>query len=136
MLSEARVALLRELRLRDGLTQREVATRVGCCRATVARLAPGRVGKAPVAPLREAFLASGLSAAEVARRLGWSWMRGPYLYYDSSRVKRTLGLLDDVSGVTGGRSRRVVVDVELISRIADAIGVMPWEVLPDEEESE
>jgi hypothetical protein len=132
MLSEAQVALLRELRLRDGLTQREVALRVGCCRATVSRLAPGRPDKAPVGPLREAFLVSGVPAAVVARRLGWAMMRRRSLDYDSARVKRTLGLLDDVSG-RGSRSRRVVVDIELISRIAEAIGVMPWEVLPEEE---
>lgn len=117
------IAEIRELRYRDGLTQEETAKQVGRDKVTVWRYAPGRPGKIPNAPLREAFLASGLSASEVARRVGWSkdgWV-------DASRVRRTLGLTDD-RGVKGYRSRRAMIAAETAANLAEAIGVMPWEV--------
>src|SRR4051812_28234305 len=94
---------IRELRA-DGYTATATAEIVGCSATTVKHYAPGRIGKVPVAPLREAFLASPLTAADVARELGW-WAGKDA---DVSRVRRTLGLLDDVNGA-GKRSRRTLV---------------------------
>lgn len=122
---------IRELRS-DGYTCRQVAAIVGCHPHTVNRYAPGRIGKVPVAPLRDAFLASPITAAEIARRLEWWDGRG---CGDSSRVKRALGLQDDIKSSKGTRTRRTLVDAEIVERIALAIGVMPWEVMPDEDEA-
>lgn len=83
----------------------------------------------PVAPLRLAFLASGKSAVQVARAAGW-W---DGTSGDSSRVKRTLGLLPTVNGA-GHRQWRTRVDIDTVELLAGAIGVAPWEVLPDDEE--
>lgn len=128
-LTPEQVARIRELRA-DGHTAPQVAAIVGCSRAAVWHHAPGRVGKVPVAPLREAFLRSPHTAADVARALGW-WAGG---WADSSRVKRTLGLLPDISGTTGNVSYRTLADAETVGRIAEALGLMAWEVLPDDEE--
>lgn len=127
-LTPEQVAQIRELRT-DGLTCREVAGIVGCDRVTVQKYAPGRPGKVPVAPLREAFLASGHTAADVARELGW-WTHG---IGDGSRVRRTLGLVPTTNGA-GRRSYRTFVDAETVERIADALGLMAWEVMPQDEE--
>jgi hypothetical protein len=117
------------LRHQDGLSARRVAVMLGISQWTVLRYAPGRPGKVPVAPLREAFLASPLTAAHVARQLGWWDHKGSG---DATRVKHTLGLLDDVNG-HGIRSRRTMVDAETVMQMAEAIGVSPWAVLPEEE---
>lgn len=79
------------------------------------------------APLRDAFVASRLSAGAIARELGWFYSRGGGLHADTARVKRTLGLLDDVSRA-GHRTTRRRVDIETVGRIADAMGLGRWEV--------
>jgi hypothetical protein len=125
------VALIRKLRA-DGYFCREVADVVGCSIHTVNHYAPGHIGKVPVAPLREAFLASPMTAADVARELGWWAGRAA----DCSRVRRTLGLAPDISGSNGRKriSWRRLVDAETVQLIAEAIGVSPWSVLPDDED--
>jgi len=120
----------------DGYTTVEVADIFDCCPETVRYYAPGRPGKVPVASLREAFLASSITAAEVARRIGWIHSRDDgRSYADSARVKRTLGILPDISGSTGRQSWRTLTDAETVERIAYAIGISPWSVLPDEDEA-
>lgn len=126
-LTGGQVKRIRELRA-DGFSGRRVAELVGVCVTTVYKIAPGRVGKVPVAPTREAFLRSGLPASEVARRLGWHSGHAT----DASRVLRTLGLRDTANG-SGVRTRRTVADAEVVGQIAEAIGLMPWEVMPDED---
>jgi hypothetical protein len=113
----------------DGHSAAHVAELTGRSPETVLRIAPGRPGKFPVAPIREAFLHSPLTAADVARHLEWWDGRGSA---DTSRVKRTLGILPDCT--SGYRGHRTVADAEIIGRIAEAINVMPWEVLPDDTE--
>ena len=100
---------------------------MGRCYETVRHVVPGRAGKAPVAPLREAFERSGRSHIDVARDIEW-WTQG---HPDGARVRRFLGLRADID--KGGRRFRTVGDIETISRIAQAIGVAPWSVLPEEE---
>ena len=127
------VARIRELRYGDGLSAARTAEVVGCCEGTVLRYAPGSPGRVPVAPVREAFEASRLTAADVARRLGW-WDRGSA---DSARLKRALGINGNVPADPRYRSRRyysTLIDAETAALIAEAIGVAPWEVLPDEDE--
>ena len=118
---------IRELRYADGLTNQRIADMFDLHESTVRRHARGRPGKAPVAPLREAFLASAVTAADVARSLGW-WASDKV---DTSRVKRTLGIYPDKT--RGCVFYRTFTDVETIQRIADAIGISPWSVLPDED---
>lgn len=113
----------------DGYTISTVAETLGHNERTVWRYAPGRPGKVPVAPLREAFLASPLTATDVARSLGWWENRG---WPDGARVKRALGLLPDISGTTHRRTYRNLTDAETVQLIAEAIGVAPWSVMPDE----
>jgi len=125
-MTPAQIKLIRELR-GEGYTLNYVACRMGISAATVRRYAPGRPGKVPVAPLREAFLASGVPAYEVARRIDWTSKGAP----DSSRVQRTLGIKPDSTHKTG--SVRTWVDAETVRLIAEAIGVSPWAVLPEEE---
>jgi hypothetical protein len=125
-LTEWQVARIKRMRA-DGLPSPEVAAVVGCSDSTVRKHAPGYPGKVPNDRLREAFLASRRSAADVARALGWESGNGA----DTGRVRRTLGLLDDISR-TGARHRRRLIDWETGSLIAEAIGVMPWEVLDDD----
>ena len=127
-LTAAEVARIRALRYGDGLTMEVVARSVGRSVDTVKRYAPGRVGKVPNDKLRAAFEASGLPAAEVARRMGW-WVGHDA---DGSRVKRTLGLLEDRNG-KGHRARRRLVDAEIVALLAEAVGVASWEVMPDED---
>jgi hypothetical protein len=130
-LAPERVARIRELRA-DGYTCPRVAAIVGCSELTVWRYAPGRIGKVPVAPLREAFLASSMTAADVARELGWWESKGA----DSSRVKRTLGLIKQTTVDRFGirrRNFRTLVDAETVQLIAEAIGVAPWSVMPDDD---
>jgi hypothetical protein len=127
MAARVDVSLIRELRYGDGLSTPVVAQAVGCCLRTVTEHAPGYIGKVPNEPLRQAFLASRVTAVEVARDLGWR--AGPRA--DSSRVKRTLGLLDEISRHGGKRYRRRLIDWETASLIADAIDVPRWEVVPD-----
>lgn len=129
-LTMAHVERIRELRYMDGLSLAATARVVGCSSATVQKRAPGRPGKVPVAPLRKAFLASRMTAADVARGMGW--FQGRDSLADTGRVRRTLGLIDDVSS-TGNRSRRINVDAETVMLMAEIIGVSPWSVLPDEE---
>lgn len=126
-LTTAEVRRIRHLRYVECLPREEVAHRVGVKPSTVTKYAPtGPLGKVPVAPLREAFLRSGLGAQEVARRVGW-WATPTRP--DGSRVRRTLGLTVD----RPGRSTRTLVDTEIVEALADAIGVPPWEVMPDDE---
>jgi hypothetical protein len=122
-LSAAEIARIRELRYEDGLTLVETAREVGCSVFTVQRHAPGRPGKINNAKLREAFERSGKSAADVARAIGW-WAD---VDADVSRVRRTLGLRTDIDG-RGHKSNRRLIDAETAGRLAEAIGVMPWEV--------
>lgn len=128
LLTEDEIAQIRSLRHEDGMTGRELADQFGVSISTIHRLAPGQPGKVPVAPLREAFLASSVDAAEAARELGWWDHRGAP---DSSRVKRTLGINHETSH--GRRYRRSLVDAETVQLIAEAIGVAPWSVLPDDD---
>lgn len=127
--------LIRELRYEDGLTIQATAARVGCSAFPVRQLAPGRPGKVPNDKLREAFTDSGLSAVEVARRVGWlcstGTTQGQRTQADGSRVLRTLGLLDD--STKDRRSTRTFIDAETAALLAEAIGVMAWEVMPDED---
>jgi transcriptional regulator with XRE-family HTH domain len=111
----------------EGRTMRYTAAATGVSTSTVALYAPGRHGKVPNAPLREAFKVSPLSATDVARSLGW-WDRG---CPDGSRVKRALGLQHE----NGPRyhTYRKLVDAETVMQMAEAIGVSPWAVLPEEE---
>lgn len=132
-LTGAQVRQIRKMRA-DGLTSTYVASVIGCSASAVRRIAPGRIGKVPVAPLREAFLASDKSASEVASAMGWRCTNRRREYADGSRVKRTLGLLPDVHGATGQRSFRIQADAETVALLAEAIGVMPWEVMPCDEE--
>lgn len=125
-ITPAQAKLIRELR-DEGYTINSVAARVGVGATTVRKIAPGRPGKVPVAPLRDAFLGSRLNASVVARRLGWQDRRGRA---DGSRVKRTLGIRPDSTHRAG--SVRTWVDAETVRMIAEAIGVSPWAVLPDE----
>jgi hypothetical protein len=122
------IAWIRELRYMDGFTAQQVAEIVGRCIWTVRKYAPGWPGKVPVAPLREAFLASPMTAPDVAREVGWWLANGTP---DSSRVKRTLGINLETS--RGRRYRRSLVDAETVQLIAEAIGVAPWSVLPDDD---
>jgi len=120
------IARIRSLRYQDGYTCRQVAAMIGCSESTINKIAPGRPGKVPVAPLREAFLASPVTAPEVARSLGW-WLYGSA---DGSRVKRTLGI--NLETTHGRRIRRTLADAEVVQLIAEAIGVAPWSVMPDD----
>lgn len=126
-LTELQVARIKRMRA-DGHKLEEIAEAVGCHPQTAGKHAPGPVGKVRNDRLREAFLESGRSAPDVARALGWEGSRGAA---DGSRVKRTLGLLPDISR-TGARNRRRLIDWETGSLIAEAIGVGPWEVLDDD----
>jgi DNA-binding XRE family transcriptional regulator len=114
---------IRELRYMDGLSTVEVARRYGLSRYTVRRIAPGRPGKIDNAAAREAFLRSGKSASAVARDLGWGSGRRP----EASRVLRTLGVTLSRDGRGVAQYRRFV-DSETLGRIAESIGVEPWEV--------
>ena len=125
-LTQAEIDCIRTLRA-DGWSITATAQAVGRCYETVRNISPGRAGKAPVAPLREAFERSGRSHIDVARDIGWWTQTHP----DGARVRRFLGLLADIDN--GGRRYRTVGDIETIGRIAEAIGVSPWAVLPEEE---
>lgn len=122
-LGQEQVGQIRELRYGDGLSCPATAVVVGVHKKTVEKYAPGRPGKIDNMKLREAFVRSEWSAYEIARRMGWCYgVRG-----DGSRVKRTLGLQADIAG-NGRISWRAKVDAETAARMAEAIGVMPWEV--------
>jgi DNA-binding transcriptional regulator YiaG len=124
-------ARVRELRYMDGLSSPAVASLFGCSYETVRKIAPGWPGKIDNTRLRDAFIASGVDAAEVARRVGWVLLRGGREDADTSRVRRSLGLLLE-TGIsrTGKRSRfmRTRIDAENAALIAEAIGVAPWSV--------
>ncbi len=124
-LTASQIQSIRELRYEDGLTCLAVARLTSFHVTTIQRHAPGRPGKINNAKLREAFLASGLTAGQVARRMGWehSKSRGP----DTPRIKRTLGLLDEVNG-RKFRSTRTLIDAETATLLADAIGIAPGEI--------
>lgn len=77
----------------------------------------------PNEPLREAFIRSRRTAYSIARDLDWPNGKG----YDSSRVRRTLGLVDEVNGI-GKRSTRQTVDERLALQVGDALGLDPWEI--------
>lgn len=128
MLSAETVGRIRELRYEDGLTADRTAAAVGVSVGSVQRYAPGRPGKVDNAKLREAFVVSGRSAQDVAR--GMDWRAGASA--DGSRVSRALGLLPDLSCL-GRRSVRRMVDAETAALLAEAVGVQPWEVMPDED---
>lgn len=133
---------IRELRYGDGLSCREVAEVVGCSESTVNSHAPGQPGKVPNDRLRAAFDRSGITAAEVARRMGWThtstWKRAngmkgqTFDVGDSARVKRTLGIMSDISG-RGIRSTRTMIDAETAGMMAEVLGLASWEVMPDDE---
>jgi hypothetical protein len=61
------------------------------------------------------------------------WMDGTS--GDSARVKRALGLLPAGGGPRLGYRRysNRLVDAGTAMRMAEALGVMPWEVMPDED---
>lgn len=82
----------------------------------------GGVPKIDNTPLREAFEASSLLAGELAVRLDWLERGRP----DSSRVKRALGVTQDVT--RGKLTYRRLIDPEVAALMADAMGLMPWEV--------
>ena len=98
--------------------------------------------KIPNDKIRAIFEASPMSAADVARGMGWecsnnigrSRMRGTpgTKIADSSRVKRTLGLVPDVSG-RGHRTIRELIDPNTAGRLAEAMGHGQWEAMPDDE---
>lgn len=127
-LSAQQVRRIRVLRYEDGLSAREVALLVGCHETTVWRIAPGRPGKVSNAAVRAIFEQSGLTAAEVARRMDWVDPRSPGSG-DSARVKRALGLLEDVNG--GRRARRTRIDAETAGQLAEAMGHEAWEGCPE-----
>lgn len=127
-MTDEEIALIRELRA-AGHTQSDIARITGFSHNSVCRLVPGWVGKVPVAPLRQAFLDSPVTAADIARDLGWWDSRGDA---DSARVKRTLGLVPDRKN--GHQSRRRLVDAETVQLIAEAIGISPFAVLPDDDD--
>lgn len=133
-LTELQVARIKRMRA-DGHTAEATARAVGCDPRTVRAHAPGYLGKVPNDRLREAFLASGRSAADVARSLGWDSGKGA----DTSRVRRTLGINRSTSTPSRGQgryhSRRRLIDWETGALIAEAIGIMPWEVLDDDREA-
>jgi lambda repressor-like predicted transcriptional regulator len=119
------------LRLREeGRTLRYTAAATGVAEVTVRAYAPGYRGKVSNAAIREAFERSPVTAADVARHLEWWDQRGSPA---TSRVKRTLGLQHE----NGPRLRtyRKLVDVETVMLIAEAIGISPWSVLPEEDEA-
>lgn len=124
------IARIRDLRYAHGLTIAETVAYVGRSPLTVQRVAPGRPGKVDNAALREAFLRSGRSAADVARAAGWTFESGGRINADTSRVRRALGLIDDVTA-GGRRSRRTLIDAETAEILADAIGVAPWTVIEE-----
>lgn len=80
--------------------------------------------RVPNALLREAFLRSGRTPRDLAKDLDWPNGRS----YDASRVKRTLGLAEDISGSNGRHSTRRTVNVQLAVRMAEALGLDPWEI--------
>lgn len=109
-------ALVRELRA-DGLSQEEIARIAGVTLSSIRRMCPGSVGKVPVAPLREAFEASPYSTTHVARSVGW-WRKNGTVP-DTARVRRML-------------FHQVTADAEIVGLMAEAIGIAPWAVLPDD----
>jgi hypothetical protein len=120
---------IRELRYMDGLSGPAVGAIVGYSPQHVRYLAPGRPGKIDNARLREAFRQSQRTATSVAWEIGWrcpdkrktSGEKG-----DGSRLRRQLGLADDVD--RDGRRRRRVIDAEHAALISTAIGVAPWSI--------
>lgn len=122
---------IRELRYMDGLSAPQVRRITGRCTATIHSIAPGKPGKVPNERLREAFLASPLSVGEVALSIGWVTQRHGRMSGDTSRLRRTLGLLPESKRGRNGlpcRYMRSNVDAEIVGLIAEAIGVAPWEV--------
>lgn len=127
---------IRRLRYRDGLTIPATAAIIGCNISTVWRYAPGVIGKVPNDKLRAAFEASPMTASDVARRMGWTCpprRAGGRPRADSSRVKRSLGINPNVSP-RGTRSYSRTIDAETAGLIAEALGLMAWEVMPDDDE--
>lgn len=122
-LSPEQVRRIKAMRA-DGYSQHATAVAVGCTRGTVRKYAPGYIGKVDNAPLREAFLASNRTASDIARSVGWLDRGSP----DTSRVRRALGLRDDLSGTNGIRSRRRLIDAETAGLIAEALGMGAWEI--------
>lgn len=82
------------------------------------------VGYCPTAPLREAFERSGKSYAEVALALGWYATVKGRQRADATRLRRALG----ASPESNSGKPRVMVNAELASRLAEAIGVLPVEI--------
>ena len=85
-----------------------------------------------------AVLPSEEADRDVARAVGWLYERRnrgthyAFVSADSARVKRTLGLLPDRKN--GHATYRQLVDIDTMTLLAEAIGVAPWEVLPDDDE--
>jgi hypothetical protein len=79
--------------------------------------------------LREAFEASGLTAGQVARRMDWTYTdkRG-YVFGDSSRVRRALGLLPARGGSDTEARLFKTLTIDVAEAIAEAIGVERYEV--------
>ncbi len=75
------------------------------------------------APLREAFERSGRSASGVARAV---W--GDEKDHGSTRLKRALGIKPDVSWHGRYKIYRRTIRVDTALRIAEELGLDPWEV--------
>jgi hypothetical protein len=82
----------------------------------------------PVDPLREAFLASGLTFSHIARQCGWVRYQRGLEIGDATRVARLLGLRDYKPGPGYPRRVRERISYENATRLAEAIGVDPYEV--------
>lgn len=123
---------IRQLRYQDGLSAHATAKHIGCSMHTVWRYAPGRPGKIPNDKLRAAFLESNVTAAELCRQVGWTYQCDGRDKANSAALKRTLGILSS-RNPSGGRCYRHMIDAEMASVLAEALGLMAWEIMPDEE---
>jgi hypothetical protein len=112
-----------------GHTNRQIAAALGRAESTVGKHIGPRAVFVSTAPLREAFLNSNRTVADIARHLEW-WVSRERLGADVGRVRRTLGLNQDCNGA-GRRSWRKRTDIETAFRLAEAIGVEPWEVIDE-----
>jgi hypothetical protein len=130
------LAKIEELRYVDGLTGGEVARMFAVSARTIHHYAPGRPGKVSNTRVRAMFERSPMTAADVAREMGWLYEQNNVLKADTGRVRRALALVDDVSGRTGTRSRRTLIDAETAGLLAEAMGYEAWEAIPDGDDLE
>ena len=124
---------IKRLRYQDGLSCVATGRIIGCSSRTVWHYAPGNPGKIPNTKLREAFHDSGITATELARRMGWLYPCEGRMKANGSAVKVALGILSKKLP-SGTRCFCSLIDAELAGTMAEALGLMAWEVLPDEEE--